>query len=170
MAKATLNNGQALYAVNDIFVGPKSHGSARYTLHHEEHSERHSSSGVIISTGMGSTGWLASLLTGARGIAAATAVGVPQETPNRRKPERPLRMPWDASYLCFTVREPFPSKTTGVSMVFGRVSADKPLIVESHMPERGVIFSDGIEADFIEFNAGSKVTIAVADRHGVLVV
>jgi hypothetical protein len=119
---------------------------------------------------MGSTGWLASLLAGARGIAAATAVAAAQENPSRRKPERPLRMPRDAAYLCFTVREPFPSKTTGISMVFGRVTVEKPLMIESHMPERGVIFSDGIEADFIEFNVGSKVTIAVADRHGVLVV
>jgi NAD kinase len=32
MAQATLNDGQTLYAVNDLFIGPRSHGSARYTL------------------------------------------------------------------------------------------------------------------------------------------
>jgi hypothetical protein len=37
------------------------------------------------------------------------------------------------------------------------------------MPERGVIFSDGIEADFLEFNSGSKATISVAERQGRLV-
>jgi len=57
-----------------------------------------------------------------------------------------------------------------VDMVFGRVSDDKLLGIESHLPERGVILSDGIEANFVEFNAGSKVPIAVADRHGVKVV
>ena len=46
MAKATLNNGQTLHAVNDLFIGPASHGSARYTLRHEKRSERQSSSVV----------------------------------------------------------------------------------------------------------------------------
>src|SRR5215471_4974639 len=68
MAKATLNNAQSMYAVNDLFIGPKSHGSARYVIHSGEATETHSSSGVIISTGMGSTGWLKSLLTGAAAI------------------------------------------------------------------------------------------------------
>jgi hypothetical protein len=54
--------------------------------------------------------------------------------------------------------------------VFGKVSDQAVLTIESHMPERGVIFSDGIEADFLEFNSGTKATIAVADRKGVLVV
>ncbi len=170
MAKAALNNGQTIYAVNDIFVGPKSHGSARYILRHEKQSERHSSSGVIISTGMGSTGWLTSLLTGARGIAAATTSFEKKETTRSRSQGRPIQMAWDESYLCFTVREPFPTKNTGVSLVFGRISADSPLTIQSLMPERGVIFSDGIEADFIEFNAGSQVSIGVAERHGILVV
>ena len=73
MAKASLNNGQTLYAVNDIFVGPKSHGSARYTINHEGLSERQSSSGVIVSTGLGSTGWFSSLVAGARGVSVALA-------------------------------------------------------------------------------------------------
>jgi len=38
------------------------------------------------------------------------------------------------------------------------------------MAEGGVIFSDGIEADFLEFNAGARVEIAVATRRGRLVV
>lgn len=170
MAKASLNNGQTLYAVNDIFVGPKSHGSARYTLHHGDRVERHSSSGVIVSTGMGSTGWLTSLITGARGIAAAVTDGqTPPGEPDDRAAAA-VRWPWDAGYLCFTVREPFPSKTTGASVVFGQISNEMPLRIESHMPERGVIFSDGIEADFVDFNAGSRVQISVAERKGILVV
>jgi NAD kinase len=56
MAKATLNNGQAMYAVNDLFIGPRSHTSARYVIQSGKSSETHSSSGVIVSTGMGSTG------------------------------------------------------------------------------------------------------------------
>ncbi len=162
MAKATLNNGQTLHAVNDLFIGPASHGSARYTLRHEERSERQSSSGVIVSTGLGSTGWLASLIAGASGIAAATGMKgapLPEET----------TLPWDAPKLVFTVREPFPSRTTSTELVFGHVTETSPLVLESHMAERGVIFSDGIEADFLEFNSGARVEIRIAERQGHLV-
>jgi hypothetical protein len=37
------------------------------------------------------------------------------------------------------------------------------------MPENGVTFSDGIEADFLDFNSGITATIGVADRVGQLV-
>lgn len=170
MARATLNNGQALHAVNDLFVGPKSHGSARYTLRHGDRAERQSSSGVIVSTGLGSTGWFSSLVAGAHGLSSALA-GARDDREAPPSPRGPgVRFPWDSSHIVFTVREPFPSRTTGVEIVFGRVSADMPLTLESHMAERGVIFSDGIEADFLEFNSGAKVEISVAARKGLLVV
>ena len=76
---------------------------------------------------------------------------------------------WDANYLFYTVREPFPSKTTGASLVFGRVTAETPLKLESRMPEHGVIFSDGIESDFLEFNSGTKAVVGIAERKGMLV-
>jgi hypothetical protein len=37
------------------------------------------------------------------------------------------------------------------------------------MPERGVIFSDCVEANFLEFNLGSQAEITVAERKGPLV-
>ena len=76
---------------------------------------------------------------------------------------------WDADYLYFTVREPFPTKKTGASLVFGRVTAQQPLIIESQMGEQGVIFSDGIEQDFLEFNSGTRAVINIAERKGLLV-
>jgi NAD kinase len=170
MAQASLNNGQTLYAVNDLFIGPKSHGSARYTIQHEGRTEQQSSSGVIVSTGLGSTGWFTSLITGARGVAAAFASpSTTSSAANARDDEKAVRFAWDSNYLFFTVREPFPSKTTAVNLVFGQVSAKNPLLIESRMPERGVIFSDGIEADFLEFNSGSKAEIKTAERQGRLV-
>jgi NAD kinase len=170
MAKATLNNGQTLYGVNDLFIGPKSHTSARYFIRHGKAGETHSSSGVIVSTGMGSTGWLKSLLTGAGAV--AIAVG------NRGKtdPKQPgcyekavAGFKWESDYLYFTVREPFPTRTTGTSLVFGRVTVETPLILESQMAENGVIFSDGIEQDFLEFNSGTQAVIGIAEKKGVLV-
>ena len=76
---------------------------------------------------------------------------------------------WDANYLFYTVREPFPTKTTGASLVFGRVTPETPLILESRMAENGVIFSDGIEKDFLEFNSGTQAVIGIAERKGLLV-
>jgi len=183
MAKATLNNGQTMYAVNDLFLGPRSHISARYIIRSGETSETHSSSGVIVSTGMGSTGWLKSLLTGASAITQSAASLLGQRlTEDMFAPAKPHRnqkantrltlkteFEWDANYLFFTVREPFPTQTTGASLVFGRVTNETPLLLESQMAEKGVIFSDGIEKDFLEFNSGTQATISIAERKGALV-
>jgi NAD kinase len=184
MAKATLNNGQVMYAVNDLFIGPKSHGSARYVIQSGEGAETQSSSGVIVSTGMGSTGWLKSLLTGAAAITqsagsvlAQRVAGehMPQSKPDRRAGAKVrlnvrTEFAWDANYLFFTVREPFPTHITGASLVFGRVTPETPLSVESQMAENGVIFSDGIEKDYLEFNSGTRALVTLAERKGVLVV
>jgi len=171
MARATLTNGQTLHAVNDLFIGPRSHGSARYAIRHGNQAERHSSSGIIVSTGLGSTGWLASLIAGATGIVAALGsppLGRPTTNSNFAiKAKR--KIPWDTDHLYFTVREPFPSKTTAATLVFGQVTIDAPLYLESLMAENGVIFSDGIETDYLEFNSGMKATIELAARKGRLV-
>ena len=52
----------------------------------------------------------------------------------------------------------------GARVVCGEVTNDLPLQLESHMPEGGVIFSDGIEADYLPFNAGTRATIRVAQQ------
>lgn len=162
MAQATLNNGQKLYGVNDLFVGQRTHVSARYEISIEGKEERQSSSGLIISTGLGSTGWLKSVLAGARGI--GRALGKPFET------EELKDFRWESDHLYYSVREPFPSKASGASLVFGKVTRKEPLMLLSQMPENGVIFSDGIEADYLEFNSGTRAVVGVADKKGRLVV
>ena len=182
MAKAALNNGQTLYGVNDLFIGPKTHCSARYLIRSGDESETQSSSGVIVSTGMGSTGWLKSLLTGAAAITQSAGSDLARQATedlfavkNKAKGSAKMRLnvktefAWDANYLFYTVREPFPTKTTGTSLVFGRVTPETPLILESRMAENGVIFSDGIEKDFLEFNSGTQAVIGIAERKGLLV-
>jgi NAD kinase len=161
MAKAVLNTGATLSAVNDLFIGPRSHVSARYRLAALGREEKQSSSGIIVSTGMGSTGWLKSLHAG--WAAAASAFGFDA-------PAHDGSFAWDAPYLQFFVREPFPSRTSGASLVVGRVAPEQPMAIVSEMAEQGVIFSDGMEADFLEFNAGTRAVIGVAERQGVLVV
>jgi hypothetical protein len=173
MAKASLNNGQTLYAVNDLFIGPKTHVSARYTIRIGASSENQSSSGVVVSTGLGSSGWLKSLLTGATAITQSASITLEHEAATRSGPHTRLKVKtefaWDANYLFYTVREPFPTRTTGASMVFGRVTSETPLRLESRMAENGVIFSDGIEKDFLEFNSGTQAVIGIAERKGMLV-
>lgn len=162
MAKASLNDGQVLYAVNDLFIGQKTHISSRYRIQVGNFAENQSSSGIIVSTGLGSTGWLKSILTGAANITNRYF----QKNAEWRNIRNEA---WNADYLYYSVREPFPSKTSAVNLVFGKVTIENPLKIQSHMPENGVIFSDGIEKDFLEFNAGVEATISIAEKRGQLV-
>ena len=59
---------------------------------------------------------------------------------------------------------------TGASLVFGTTSAEAPLKIVSLMPENGVIFSDGVEQDYLAFTSGITAEIGVAERVGRLVV
>jgi NAD kinase len=162
MAQAKLNTGEILCGVNDLFVGPRTHTSARYSIRIGDRTESHSSSGIIVSTGLGSTGWLRSILAGATGIASALSGGSLKISEKRS-------FEWDSDYLYFSVREPWPSKTSAADITFGKITPSEPLILVSHMPENGVIFSDGIESDFLRFNSGTEATISVAGKRGHLV-
>lgn len=161
MAEATLTDGQRLLAVNDLFIGPRSHTSARYEIAWRDRHETQSSSGVIVSTGLGSTGWMTSVVVGSLAIGAAW----------QQRPYQPAYapLPWDSELLRFAVREPFPSRSSSASLVFGEISREDPLQISSLMPEAGVIFSDGIESDCLEFVAGTTVSIAPADQSGWLI-
>lgn len=162
LGMVALQNGQRLLAVNDFFVGHKSHSSARYSINFGAKTEQQSSSGIIVSTGLGSSGWLKSVLAGASGI-------VNSVSNSSLKIKQKKATPWDADFLTFSVREPFPSKTTGTELVFGKVPVDGALVVTSLMGENGVIFSDGIENDYLDFNSGTTARITLADLKGRLV-
>lgn len=159
MAKASLNNGQTLYAVNDLFIGARTHISARYALGFGETRERQSSSGIIVSTGAGSTGWYRSIVTGAAGV-MEYFVDAPEIDAAREH----YRFDWEADYLFYAVREPFISKTSSAQLLFGRIEQMETLDIVSEMPQHGVIFSDGIEADFLEFNSGAHARIGLAEK------
>lgn len=162
MAKAELDNGQSLYAVNDLFIGQRTHTSARYELKVNGVVEKQSSSGIIVSTGLGSTGWLKSIIAGAAGISRSFAKDLKVGGLGDFK--------WESNYLYYTVREPFPSRTSSASLIFGKIEAGKPMDVVSAMPENGVMFSDGVETDFLEFASGTHATIRVAEEKGFLIV
>ena len=160
LAQAALSDGQTLCAVNDLFIGQRTHTSACYEICCGGKKEIQSSSGIIVSTGLGATGWLKSILAGAAGIAHCFG----KKTPEIRD------FAWDSDYLYYTVREPYPSKTTGAEIVFGKVEAGSSMKLTSMMAENGVIFSDGVEQDYLAFNAGTEAEITVSARRGQLVI
>ena len=143
MVEAVLENGERLRALNEIFVGHRSHQSARYRIETGERQEEQSSSGLIVATGTGATGW-------ARSIMEASHVRLPLD------PLKPS--------VGFFVREPFPSLRTGTDIRSGQIKPSNQLIVTSHMNEGGVIFADGLESDFISFDWGRVVSLRPAEQ------
>jgi NAD kinase len=160
LAEAKLNDGQRLLAFNDLFLGAKSHVSARYRIHWNKAQEPQSSSGVLVSTGAGSTGWMSSVFNMASGI--ANLMGGPT-VPS-------LRLEWEDRRLLFVVREPFVSRHSQAGLIAGILAPQQVLELDSLMPSGGVIFSDGIESDYLDFNSGFKVAVKAADETARLVV
>jgi NAD kinase len=157
-AEAALNDGQRLLAFNDLFIGASSHISARYKISFNNKTEEHSSSGLIVSTPAGSTGWLSSIFNMAYGVANMFEKNL--------KPKRPKLKDTE---LLFAVREPFQSIRTQTGISSGLIKPQNQLTIESLMPTNGVIFSDGIETDFLKFNSGSIATICIANETANLV-
>jgi hypothetical protein len=151
--KASIDVDRAVWGINDVFLGRIDHVSARYEVSFRDRKERHSSSGIIVSTGVGATGWMRSIAV----MAAALARG--------GSPALARLPPAASNELVFVVREPFPSPTTGTSIVTGRIMPGVPLIATSEMPAGGYIFSDGVIEKAVEWKAGSKVTVSVGDRY-----
>ena len=143
MIRAELDDGQALLALNEVFIGHSSHQSARYSLTWAGKEELQSSSGLIVATGTGATGWALSI-SRATGLAIAV------------KPDEPAGI--------FLVREPWPSRATGASIVSGRLGPGDKLLIASRMNEGGVVFADGIEHDRLDFAWGRTLTVSVATQ------
>jgi hypothetical protein len=163
LALAELTDGQTLMAFNDFFIGARSHVSARYRIEIGDKSETQSSSGIIVSTGAGSTGWLQSVYAGAAGVIEALGGQV-------IPPANGGRLNWDTEHLVYSVREPFPSIATQTSIVHGVFTDRTPLKITSEMSSNGVVFSDGVEADYLEFNSGAEVTLSTAPNKAMLIV
>jgi hypothetical protein len=152
--KASINNDRVEWGINDIFIGRRDQVSARYEISFAGRTEHHSSSGVIVSTGIGSTGWMRSVAAMAHGLTDERTPNKLSTLPSPTSPE-----------LVFVVREPFPSPTTSTSLMTGRIVPGKPLVLSSEMPSGGCIFSDGVVERTAEWNAGSTVVISVGDRY-----
>ena len=144
MAAASLDDGQRIVCLNEVFVGHASHQSARYRIRCNGQDERQSSSGLIVTTGTGATGWASSIHTATR-----STLSLPAPTDR---------------VLAFFVREPWTSAATGGDIREGTLTAETQITVTSEMDDHGVIFGDGIEHDYLPFGYGRTVTIEPARR------
>ncbi|MEZ0446960.1 hypothetical protein [Cellulomonas sp. ICMP 17802] len=143
MVSATLDDGESLDALNEVFVGHPSHQSARYRIGVAGAVEPQSSSGLIVATGTGATGWAASIHRERRGGAELPG------TADRA--------------LAWFVREAWPSPSTATSLTAGRLVDGEVLtvVVES---DALVVFGDGLEADRLTATWGQTITLALAGR------
>jgi hypothetical protein len=138
MVEAVADDGQRLLALNEVFVGQAGHQSARYSLQVGGWVERQSSSGVIVGTGTGSTGWCASLQR-----IQAPDLSLPEPTSPR---------------LSWFVREPWPSPSTGADLVAGAMAAQEELAIDVES-EGLVVFGDGMEEDRLTLGWGQRVVV-----------
>ncbi|MFF7762462.1 NAD(+)/NADH kinase [Streptomyces griseorubiginosus] len=143
MVEAVADDTQRLVALNEIYLGAGGHQTARYRLGLEGDGgvvEAQASSGVLVGTGTGATGWLRSVWQerGAR-------LRLPGPTEDR---------------LVWFVREAWPSPATGTSLTAGELAARARLrlTVES---ERLIAFGDGMEGDALELTWGQTVEVGV---------
>lgn len=149
MVEARVEGAGHLMALNEVFIGHRSHQSARYLLRYNGQEEFQSSSGVIFATGTGMTGW-------AKSITEAT--------------HSPLVVTPTSAEGAFLVREPWPSKHSGAQLRGGLVAEGAQISLASRINDGGVIFADGIEQDFLRFDWGTEVTLSVAAQRLNLVV
>lgn len=149
MVEVKVGEGLSLLALNELFIGHRSHQSARYVVQSGGMEEFQSSSGMIVATGTGLTGWAKSIMT-------AT---------HRRFDIDP-----EDNRAAFFAREPWPSRTSGCEIAAGEINDDAHLSILSRINEGGVIFADGIEQDFLPFDWGIRAQVTMAKNRLALVV
>ncbi|GAA1866573.1 NAD(+)/NADH kinase [Paeniglutamicibacter psychrophenolicus] len=143
MVRARLDDGQELSGLNEIFIGHRAHQSARYRLTTSNgRTEHQSSSGLIVSTGTGATGWCASIAQDRGG--------------------RTLPAPTDRR-LAWFVREAWPSPVTGTSLTEGVLEADEPLRL-TVASDQLVVFGDGMEQDRLTASWGQEISVELGRR------
>ncbi|KOV69380.1 inorganic polyphosphate kinase [Streptomyces sp. MMG1121] len=146
MVEAVADDTQRLLALNEIYLGTSGHQTARYRLGLEDDGgvvEAQASSGVLVGTGTGATGWLRSVWQ-ERG----SRIALPSPTEDR---------------LVWFVREAWPSPATGTSLVAGELGSSAALTVTVES-DRLIAFGDGIETDALQLTWGQTVRVGVCEQ------
>lgn len=132
-------NGRVLeeHALNEVYVGTLSQfHSSHYKLTFKDHTEEHRSSGVIVSTGTGSSAWFHS---------AGGHIFHPSE-----------------EKLSFIVREPyFGNRVFKPTLLKGNIEKHESLRIEAHRDSGGII---SINEALYPFNRGDVVEISLSPK------
>jgi NAD kinase len=144
MVTAVTDDGQELTALNEIYLGQPTHQTARYRLLLPSgQDEAQASSGLIVATGTGATGWCRSAWQERRSA---------------------LRLPSPAeARLAWFVREAWPSPATGTAFTEGALGTGQVLEVTAES-DRLVLFGDGVEADTVPLTWGQTARLRLAAR------
>ena len=62
------------------------------------------------------------------------------------------------------MREPWPSRATGVSLAAGRLDAGRRRADHRELPDGATAFGDGIEADALAIDWGQTLSVGVAPQ------
>lgn len=144
MVTAVTDDGQELTALNEVYLGQPTHQTARYTLRVPGgQAEQQASSGLIVGTGTGATGWCGSAWL---------------------ERHSPLTLPSPAEQrLAWFVREAWPSPATGTSLTEGSLTAGDVLQVTAES-DHLVLFGDGVESDTVPLTWGQTARVRLAAR------
>ncbi len=145
MVEAVADDTQRLVALNEIFLGPAGHQTVRYRIgpdHDGAAPEAQASSGIIVGTGTGATGWLRSLW-----LERGSTLALPAPAERR---------------LLWFVREAWPSPATGTSRSAGALSGAEGLRVTVES-DRLVVFGDGMESDALSLTWGQSLRAGISD-------
>jgi NAD kinase len=144
MVTAVTDDGQELTALNEIYLGQPTHQTARYVLRVPGgQAEAQASSGLIVATGTGGTGWCRSAW-----LERHSSLALPAPTEAR---------------LAWFVREAWPSPATGTALTEGSLAADDALEVTAESDQL-VLFGDGVESDTVPLTWGQTARLRVSRR------
>ncbi len=144
MVTAVTDDGQQLTALNEVYLGQPTHQTARYTLRVPAgQTEAQASSGLIVATGTGGTGWCRSAW-----LERHSSLALPAPTEAR---------------LAWFVREAWPSPATGTALTEGSLAGDEILQVTAESDQL-VLFGDGVESDAVPLTWGQTARLCISSR------